>query len=197
MVQRACQSRWNSDDGNDAWNPLGKSNDIWEQYSNSTDDCHAFYLFQEILRTIIGCDHNAHTKYESYCLDWLSVINDGNELLCKADMLLQFKKLCNDNYTLCKDEYHLYNEWTQVTEGRPRYISIMYGRITDEDEQAWREDESRFEDSSDNNRRQAFFLAHHQMLAHHQLLSYRPEEAALFWNFEVSKAVCTASINEK
>jgi hypothetical protein len=35
------------------------------------------------------------------------------------------------------------------------------------------------------------------MLAHHQWLSYCSEEAALFWNFEVSKPVCTASINEK
>jgi hypothetical protein len=43
---------------------------------------------------------------------------------------------------LCKDEYHLYDEWTQVMEGRPRYVSIMYGQITDEDEQAWNEDES-------------------------------------------------------
>jgi hypothetical protein len=51
----------------------------------------------------------------------------------------------------------------------------MYGRITDKDE-----DKSQFDDSSDNNRRQAIFLAHHQMLARHQWLSYRPEEAALF-----------------
>jgi hypothetical protein len=35
------------------------------------------------------------------------------------------------------------------------------------------------------------------MLAYHQWLSYRPEEAALFQNFEVSKPVCTDSINEK
>ncbi len=73
----------------------------------------------------------------------------------------------------------------------------MYGWITDEDEQAWNEDKSWFDDSSDNNRRQAIFLAHHQMLAHHQWLSYCPEEAALYQNFEVSKPVCTASINEK
>jgi hypothetical protein len=160
------------------------------------DDCHAFYLFQEILRTIIGSVDNAHTKYEADCLDWQSVIDDGNELLRKADML-QFKELCNNNYMLCKDEYHLYKEWTQVTEARPRYISIMYSRITDKDKQAWNEDENQFNDSSDNNRRQAFFLAHHQMLAYHQWLSYRPDEAALFQNFEVSKPVCTASINEK
>jgi hypothetical protein len=94
--------------------------------------------------------------------------------------MLQLKELCDNNYMLCKDEYHLYNEWTQVMEGRPRYLSIMYGWITDEDEQAWNKDESQFDDSSDNNRWQAFFLAHHQILAHHQWLSYHPEEAALF-----------------
>jgi hypothetical protein len=97
------------------------------------DNCHAFYPFQEILQTIIGSVENAHTKYEADCLDWQSIIDDGNELLCKADML-QFNKLCDNNYMLSKDEYHLYQEWTQVTEARPRYISIMYGWITDEDE---------------------------------------------------------------
>jgi hypothetical protein len=132
-----------------------------------------------LVQTIIGCVDNAHTKYEADCLDWQSVINDGNELLCKADML-QFKELCNNIYMLCKDEYHVYKEWTQVTEARPRYVSIMYGRITNVDERAWNEDNNRFDDSSDNNHRQAFFIAHHQMLAHHQWLSYCPEEAALF-----------------
>jgi hypothetical protein len=73
------------------------------------DDCHAFYLFQEILQTIIGCVHNAHTKHGADCLNWQSIIDDGNELLCKADML-QFKELCNNNYMFYKDEYHLYNE---------------------------------------------------------------------------------------
>jgi hypothetical protein len=196
MLWRACQSKWNSDDGNNAWNLPGKSNDIWEWYSNSADNCHAFYLFQEILQIIIGCVHNAHTKYEADCLDWQYVINDGNELPCKADML-QFKELWDNNYMLSKDEYHLYNEWTQVTEGWPRHVSIMYGWITDKDKRAWNKDESWFNDSSDNDRRQAFFLAHHQMLAHHLWLSYCPLEAALFWNFEGSKPVCTASINEK
>jgi hypothetical protein len=111
--------------------------------------------------------------------------------------MLQFKELCDNNYMLCEDEYHLYNEWTQVMQGRPRYISIMYSWITDKDKRAWNEEKSRFNDSFDNNCRQAFFLAYHHMLAHHQWLSYCPEEAALFQKFEASKPVCTASINEK
>ncbi len=196
MVQGACQSWWNSDDDNNSWNPPGKLNDIWQQYSKFMDDCHAFYLFQEILWTIIESVDTAHTKYEVDCLDWQSVINDCYELLCKADMM-QFKELCNNNYMLCKDEYDLYKEWTWVAEARPRYINIVYGWINDKDKRAWNDDENWFDDSSDNNRRQAFFLAHHQMLAYHQWLSYCPEEAVLFQNFEVSKPVCTASINEE
>jgi hypothetical protein len=43
---------------------------------------------------------------------------------------------------LCKDEYDLYKEWTQVIEARPRYIKIMYGWITDKDEHAWNYDEN-------------------------------------------------------
>jgi hypothetical protein len=105
------------------------------------DDCHAFYLFQEILQTIIESVDTAHTKYEADCLDWQSVINDGNELLCKAEMM-QFKELCNNNYMLCEDEYDIYKEWTQVTEARPRYINIMYGWINDEDERAWNDDKN-------------------------------------------------------
>ncbi len=105
------------------------------------DDCRAFYLWQEILWAIIGSVDTAHPKHEADCLDQQSVINDGNELLCKADML-QFKELYNNNYMLCKDEYDQYEEWTQVIEARPRYISIMYGWITDEDEQAWKDDKN-------------------------------------------------------
>jgi hypothetical protein len=111
--------------------------------------------------------------------------------------MLQFKELCDNNYKRCKDEYDLYEEWTHVIEARPRYINIMYGWITDKDEWAWNDDKNQFDDYSDNDHRQAFFLAHCQMLAYHQWLSYHPEEAALFQNFEVSKPVCTASINEK
>jgi hypothetical protein len=143
------------------------------------DDCHALYLWQEIRRAIIGSVDTPHTKYEADCLDWQSIINDGHELLCQADMLI-FKELCDINYLLCEDEYDLYKEWTQIIETRPRYINIMYGQITDEDKQAWNDDENRFDDYSDNNRRQAFFLSHHQMLAYHQWLAYCPEEAALF-----------------
>ncbi len=75
----------------------------------------------------------------------------------------------------------------------------MYGRITEEDEQAWKfnDDKNRFANYSDNDCRQVFFLAHHQMLVYHEWLSYCLEEAALFQNFEVNKPVCTASINEK
>ncbi len=91
MVQRAFQSWWDSDDDNNSWNPPGKSNDIWQQYSDFfMDDCHALYLFQEILQTIIESVDTTHTKYEADCLDCQSVIDDGNELLCKADKM-QFK----------------------------------------------------------------------------------------------------------
>jgi hypothetical protein len=103
------------------------------------DDCHVFFPFQEILRAIIGSVDTTHTKYEADCLDWQFVIDDGNELLCKAKML-QFKELCDNNYMFCKDEYDLYKEWTQVIGARPRYINIMHGRITDKDEQAWNDD---------------------------------------------------------
>jgi hypothetical protein len=105
------------------------------------DDCHAFYCWQEILRAIIGSDDTAHTKYEADCLDWQSIIDDGHELLCQADML-QIKELCYNNYLLCKDEYDLYKEWTQVIEARPRYIYIMYGQITDKDERAFNDDKN-------------------------------------------------------
>jgi hypothetical protein len=146
---------------------------------------------------IIGSVDAAHTQYEADCLNWQSVIGDGHELLSKSD-LLQFKELCDDNYFLCKGEYDLYKEWAQVKKAKPRYRSIMSNLITDKDEQAWNDNEDHFDNYSDDNRRQAFFLAHHQMLAYHQLgLSFCPEEAALFHNFEVSKSVCLVLIMMK
>ena len=105
------------------------------------DDCHALYLFQDILRTFIESVDTVHTKYEADCLDWQSVIDDGNELLYKADMM-QFNELCNNNYMLCKHEYDLYKEWTQVTEARPRYINIMYGQINDKNKRVQNSDKN-------------------------------------------------------
>jgi hypothetical protein len=78
---------------------------------------------------IIGIVFAAETQYEADCLNWQSVIADGHELLSKAD-LLQFKALCDNNYFLCKGEYHLYKEWAQVIKARPRYINIMSCLIT-------------------------------------------------------------------
>ncbi len=43
---------------------------------------------------------------------------------------------------LCKDEYDLYEEWAQMTEARPRYINIMYGRINDKEEEVWNNDKN-------------------------------------------------------
>ncbi len=68
---------------------------------------------------IIGSVDTAHTKYDTDCLDWQSVIDEGHKLLCQADML-QFKELCDNSYLLCNDECDLYKEWTQVIEARPR-----------------------------------------------------------------------------
>jgi hypothetical protein len=103
------------------------------------DDCHAIYLWQEILCEIIRSIETAHTKHEADCLDGQSIIDDGHELLFQVDML-QFKESCDNNYLLCKDEYDLYKEWTQVIEARPRYINTMYSWIADKDEQAWNDD---------------------------------------------------------
>jgi hypothetical protein len=140
------------------------------------------------LRAIIGSVYAAHTQYEADCLNWQSVIADGHELLSKAD-LLQFKALCDNNCFLCGGVNHLYKEWTQVVKAKPRYINIMSGLIIDKDKQAWNNDEDHFDGYSGDNCRQAFFLAHHQMLAYHHWLLFCPEEAALFCKFVVSKSV--------
>jgi hypothetical protein len=73
----------------------------------------------------------------------------------------------------------------------------MLDLITDKDKRAWNNDKNHVDDYSEDNRRQALFLAHHQMLAYHQWPSFCPEEAALFCNFEVSKSVCVVSITMK
>jgi hypothetical protein len=156
-------------------------------------NCHALSLWQDILWAIIGSVDAAYTQYEADCLNWQSIITDGHKLLSKAG-LLQFKELCDNNYFLCEGEYDLYKEWAQVIEAKPRYMNIMSGIITDKDEQAWNNDKNHFDNYSDNNRMQAFFLGHYQMLAYYQWLSFCPEGAALFCNFEVSKSVCLVSI---
>ncbi len=114
---------------------------------------------------IIGCVYAAHHQYEAACHNWQSVIETDRKLLSRAD-LRQFKALCNDNYPLCNDEYHLYKEWEEVFRARPRYISIMSGLFTEEDEQEKNNEENHYDDGADKDRSQAFFLAYHQLMAY-------------------------------
>jgi hypothetical protein len=69
---------------------------------------------------------------------------------------------------------------------KPKYNAIMSKLITDKDEE---DEENHFNDGSDDNCRQAYFLVHHQLLAHHRWLSFCPQKAALFQQFKVSKLV--------
>jgi hypothetical protein len=109
------------------------------------------------------------------CHDWRSVISVGQELLSKAD-LRQFKALCDNDYISCKGEYYLYKDWAAMIMAKPKYIAIMSGLTSEEDEV---DEEHHFNDGSDNNCRQAYFLAHHQLLAI-IVGSFHPQEAALF-----------------
>jgi hypothetical protein len=86
------------------------------------------------LRAIVGCVYATHHQFEVTCHNWQSVIESGCKLLSRAD-LRQLKALCNDNYSLCRDEHHFYEEWEEVLKTRPKYISIMSGLITKEEEQ--------------------------------------------------------------
>ncbi len=118
------------------------------------------------MRAIVSCVYATHHQYEAACHNWQSVIEGGRKLLSKAD-LRQFKALCNDDYSLCRGEYHLYKEWEEVIIVKPKYISIMSGLITEEEEQEMNDKENHFDNGLDDNCNQAFFLAHHQLLVYH------------------------------
>ncbi len=137
---------------------------------------------------IVSCVNAAHHQYEAACHNWQSVIEDGHKLLSKVD-LRQFKALCNNKYSLCRGEYHLYEEWEEVIMAKPNYISIMSGLITEEEEQEMNNKENHFDDGSDNDSSQAFFLVHHQLLVYYCWLLFCPEEAAIFQKSEVSQFV--------
>ncbi len=98
----------------------------------------------------------------------------------------QFKALSDNRYYLWRDEYHLYKEWDLFTRERPRYVCIMDGLITEDDEREMNNKENHVNNGVDKNRSQAFFLAYNQLM----WLLFRPVDAALFWRFEVSYFVC-------
>jgi hypothetical protein len=123
------------------------------------------------LRAIVGSVYAAHHQYEVACLNWQSIIDGGHKLLSKADFR-QFKALCDNDYFPCRGEYYLYKEWAAVIMTKPKYIDIIFGMITDKDEQARDNKDNHFENGLDNNCRQAFFLVHHQLLAYHHWLSF-------------------------
>jgi hypothetical protein len=131
------------------------------------------------MRVIGGCVYAAHHQYEAACHNWQSVIETGCRLLSRADMR-QFTALCDDDYFLCRDEHHLYNECEEVTRARPRYISIMSGLVTEEAEQEMNDKENHYDKGADKDLSQAFFLVYHQLMAYHCWLLFHWEEAALF-----------------
>ncbi len=61
----------------------------------------------------------------------------------------QFKALYNYDYSVCRDERHLYEEWEEVFRARPKYISIMPGLVTEEDEQETNNEENDYDDGAD------------------------------------------------
>ncbi len=101
----------------------------------------------------------------------------------------QFKALCDNDYYLCRDEYHLYKEREELTRARPRYISIMDGLITEDNKREMHNKENPYNIGADECCSQAFFLLYHQLMAYLCWLSFRPKEAALFWRFEESHFV--------
>ncbi len=102
----------------------------------------------------------------------------------------QFKALCDNCYYICRDEYHLYKEWDELTRARPRYVSIMDGLITENDEKEMNNKENHYNNRADEERSQAYFLAYHQLMVYHCWLLFCLEEAALFWRLKVSCFVC-------
>jgi hypothetical protein len=102
----------------------------------------------------------------------------------------RFKALCNDNYSLCYDDHHLYEEWEEVFRARPKYISIMSGLVTEEEEREMNGKENHVNDGLDEGCSQEFFLAYHQLVVYHCWLSFCLDEAALFQRFEVTQFLC-------
>jgi hypothetical protein len=141
------------------------------------------------MRAIVGCVIAAHHQFEVACHNWRSIAETGHRLLSGRDTR-QFKALCDDGYPLCRDEYHLYEEWEERTRARPRYISIMDGLITEDDKQEMNNEENPYNKEAEEDCSQVFFLAYHQLIACHHWLSFCLEEAALFQRFKVSHFVC-------
>jgi hypothetical protein len=93
------------------------------------------------LRAIIDCTIAAHHQFEVACHNWRCVAETGCKLLSGRDMR-QSKALCDNDYYLCRDEYHFYKEWEELTRARPRYISIMDGLIKKDDKQEMNDEEN-------------------------------------------------------
>jgi hypothetical protein len=65
--------------------------------------------------------------------------------------------LCDSDYYLCWDEFHLYEEWEELTRARPRYVSSMDGLIMEDDKQERSNKDNPYNDGADEDCSQAFF----------------------------------------
>ncbi len=74
----------------------------------------------------------------------------------------QFNALRDDDYPLCRDEYHLYKEWEEVTRARPRYISIKDELVTEDNEQEMNDKENHYDKGADKKLQPGVFLTYHK-----------------------------------
>ena len=87
------------------------------------------------------------------------------------------------------DEKDLQDEWEDAVTNRGKYVNLLVGQQTKEDQRREMDEENYYDDSSWEQKTKNFFLAYYQVKAQTRYFASRPEEAEHYKKFQVRTCV--------
>ena len=138
-------------------------------------------FLQITLQAVIDCVVKSNTCFEADPLYWMEVKIVGFKLLSHLDLKRYRSKF--------PDEKDLQDEWEDAVTNRGKYVNLLVGQQTEEDQRRETDEENYYDDSSWEQKTKNFFLAYYQVKAQTRYFASRPDEAEHYKKFQVRTCV--------
>ena len=112
---------------------------------------------------------------------WREVKTVGLKLLSHPDLKRYRSKF--------PKEEDLQDEWEDAVTNDGKYVNLLVGQQTEEDQRAESDEENYYDDSSWEKKTKNFFLAYYQVEAQTRYFASRPDEAEHYKKFQVRTCV--------
>ncbi len=111
----------------------------------------------------------------------MDVKKDGFKLLSHLDLERYRNKFPN--------ECDLQDEWEDAVTNLGKYVNLLVGQQTDEDQRAETDEENYYDNSLWEQKTMNFFMAYYQVKAQTHYFASRPDEAEHYKKFQVRTCV--------